>query len=104
MLQNLDYDVNKREYKWRIPIRYLADNLDHIHDDPAVRGPSNFQGPVLFISGAKSSYLSKEKHPSVIASYPKAKIETIENAGHYPHFEQQQTFLRILEDFVDENL
>jgi len=58
-----------------------------------------FDGEVLFIKGEKSNYIKEEDDVAISSYFPKAKILTIAQAGHWVHAEQPAAFLEALEQF-----
>jgi len=61
-----------------------------------------FQGPSLFVTGSASPYVRAEDHKVIVQYFPKARIRTIEGAGHWLHYSHQAEFLKLLQDFIYE--
>lgn len=59
-----------------------------------------YQGPVLFILGAKSHYLDEADKPYIEQFFPKAKYVTVPNAGHWVHADNPTGFIQTLENFL----
>lgn len=53
---------------------------------------SVFSGPTLFLRGARSTYILPNDHAEIKKHFPKAEIETIENAGHWLHVDNPGQF------------
>ena len=85
-------------YAWRIPLGVLSDSLELIEGFPAVEG--RYEGPALFVHGAKSDYLSAESVPVIRRHFPRAEIVPVADAGHWLHVEQPQAFAAALDAFL----
>ena len=86
-------------YRWRMNLEALrhsyADLLAPVGNDGA------FEGPALFLRGARSTHLPDEDIPLVRRIFPHARIDTIADAGHWVHvdapgavFEEVERFLQ----------
>jgi esterase len=97
LLKNLDLNPDGTFY-WKINLHGLAVNY------PVLVGPVTsqvaFHGPVLFIRGGRSSYISPQDEPLLRQLFPKSKINTIAEAGHWVHGETPEEFLTIALDFL----
>lgn len=60
-----------------------------------------FRQPTLFIKGMNSQYISAEDQPQINALFPYAQAKLIEGAGHWPHAEKPNVFLKIIEKFLN---
>jgi pimeloyl-ACP methyl ester carboxylesterase len=58
--------------------------------------------PTLIVRGAKDRIVSQENNAAYLDLLPDSKLVTIDNAGHHPHIEQPQAFMRNLEAFVSQ--
>jgi pimeloyl-ACP methyl ester carboxylesterase len=68
---------------------------------PTGSGDSAFAGPVLIVNGASDGFVTDALIASAVAPrFHKATRKTIENAGHWPHFEQPAAFAGVLREFV----
>lgn len=86
--------------RWRIPIETIHDQYDHIAAAPPSPGP--YEGPVLFVRGGNSDYVTN-RHESVIHErFPNARIETIPDANHWVHVDAPDAFLKLVHDFLEE--
>ena len=55
----------------------------------------------LFIRGGKSAYISKDEHfNSIKQQFPHAKIQCIEDAGHWLHAEKTQQVLDEMNQYL----
>jgi pimeloyl-ACP methyl ester carboxylesterase len=58
--------------------------------------------PTLLLWGAKDRIVTPAYGENLRRALPDARLEIIENAGHFPHWEQPDAFVRSLAAFVDE--
>lgn len=58
----------------------------------ALESNKTFSGEVLFLKGASSDYIQAKDHQLIHQHFPKAKILTIPNAGHWLHAENPKAF------------
>lgn len=82
LLQSLDLG----EKRWKLNLDVLAAEMDGILDFPQVEG--TFEGPVLFLSGAKSDYVRRADRDRTLALFPNATFVQIPDAGHWLHAEK----------------
>ncbi|MFQ1698989.1 alpha/beta fold hydrolase [Loktanella agnita] len=82
LLQSLDI----KEKCWRLNLDVLANEMDKIIGFPEISG--QFDGPVLFLSGADSDYVQREHRDRIKTLFPQAKFAKIPGAGHWLHAEK----------------
>ncbi|MBO1519086.1 alpha/beta fold hydrolase [Oceanisphaera pacifica] len=83
---------------WRFNVPALLEHYPNIMGWPGFESP--YSGPVLFIKGGESDYLTPEYQAEVIRQFPKAKAKVIAGTGHWLHAEKPQLFNRLVEDFL----
>ncbi|GAB3846742.1 alpha/beta fold hydrolase [Nesterenkonia populi] len=84
---------------WRPNLELLRRSLPVIADFPDVN--AEYDGPVLWIAGAKSDYVKSDEHSEIMRSlFPRTRLFTIKNAGHWVHAEQPQIFTEVLKGFL----
>ena len=98
-------NLRKREdgkFDWRINLDTIGQYLDHLWTFP-VKNPlaKNNQDTILFIKGSRSNYITEAMWPAVQTYFPRAKLVTIQDAGHWVHSENPKAFMKAVEDFVD---
>ena len=59
-----------------------------------------FNKPTLFIRGGNSNYILDEDFEKIKLHFPKSKIETIPNVGHWLHAENPKQFYEIASSFL----
>jgi esterase len=104
LLKNVRRD-RSGQFRWRINLPALRDNLEKILDGLDVEqiaargGITGF--PALFVSGENSDYIRPEDHPLIRALFPAADIVTIPGAGHWVHAEQPALLVKTIRYFLD---
>lgn len=98
LLQNLVIDDGKA--CWRLNLAEIEREFPSILDFPDLPAGSAYQGPTLFIAGARSNYIRPEDEPVIRRLFPQARIIRIKGAGHWVHAEQPRAFLQVLQPFL----
>lgn len=75
-------------YRWRVNLAALKQNLSGISGFPDLETVDPYTGPALFLGGADSSYLRPEHTPVINRYFTDARIDHVENAGHWLHVDQ----------------
>jgi len=95
-LQSLD--LKAQPARWRLNLDVLEAEMDQIVGWPAITG--QFPKPVLFLSGADSSYVLPDHRAAIRALFPKARFAGLPGAGHWLHAEQPRAFADTVEVFL----
>lgn len=97
LLKNL-YWKEKGILEFRFNLSVLSDKVEEIGEN--ISNTASYDGPTLFLKGGKSEYVTAADIPGIRKHFPKAIIESIDNAGHWLHaenpkqfFEKSMTFL-----------
>ena len=61
-----------------------------------------FNGPTLFLKGAKSNYILIEDEFLIKKRFPNAEIKAIANAGHWLHAENPKDFIEAILAFLNQ--
>ncbi|MEX0607233.1 MAG: alpha/beta fold hydrolase [Halofilum sp. (in: g-proteobacteria)] len=85
-------------FTWRIPLDTISEQYAHFAAAPSV---GVYEGPTLFLRGAGSSYLTDDTVPTIRERFPQARIETIEDAGHWVHIEAPNASAKVIVTFLD---
>ena len=88
-------------WRWRLNLELLERDLGELRGFPAPPAGATFDGPVLWIAGANSTYVLDEDRPHMDALFPATRLVRIKNAGHWVHSEQPEVFLATLRRFLD---
>jgi pimeloyl-ACP methyl ester carboxylesterase len=89
LLKNV-YWKEKGKLAYRFNLESLTENNPEVGE--GLPPFSVFEGPTLFLKGENSSYITDDDIPLIEAHFPKAKIVTIKNAGHWLHAENPNDF------------
>ena len=99
LLQNLVPDGPR--LRWRIDLEAIADALPDLTGFPPVAAGAAYEGPALFLRGARSDYVAAHHEPRIRALFPAAAIATIADAGHWLHAEQPAAVTTRIAEFLD---
>ncbi|TFV72621.1 alpha/beta fold hydrolase [Blastococcus sp. CT_GayMR20] len=88
-------------WRWRLNLELLERDLGELRGFPEPPPGASFDGPVLWIAGANSTYVLPEDRPHMDALFPATRLVRIKDAGHWVHSEQPETFLTTLRLFLE---
>lgn len=97
LLKNL-YWVEKGRLALRINLEVLQDEVAEVGE--ALPSYARFDKDTLFLRGDRSEYIGVGDETIIKSHFPKAKIETIANAGHWLHAENPKAFFEALNNFI----
>ena len=89
-------------WRWRLNLETLARDLGELRRFPEPPAGATFDGPVLWIAGANSTYVLDEDRPRMDALFPTTRLVRIKNAGHWVHSEQPEVFLETVRRFLEQ--
>ncbi|MBO0842297.1 MAG: alpha/beta fold hydrolase [Nocardioides sp.] len=89
-------------WRWAMNLDVLGRDLAAIGEWPADRiaGLPAYEGPVLWLGGERSGYVTDEYAGAMRAWFPHYRRVTIKNAGHWIHSERPEVFLSVLRQFL----
>ena len=90
LLQNLE-SVDGA-WRWRIDLRALGNAMSDLASFPDP-GATQYAGPVLFVYGTESAYVTGEHLPGIKALFPLARLRPVAGAGHWVYADQPDGFL-----------
>lgn len=90
-------DDTKFNWQWQFDLDALADNYDNLID---ANSTGQYTGPVLFVIGGNSQYVTSEHKDEIAQRFNNAKAKVIQNAGHWLHAEKPAAFEKICTDFL----
>lgn len=96
LLQNLR--SGPEGFRWQANLDLLRRDLGTIGAFPEMT--DTFDGPVLWIAGERSNYVSAAGEPAMRALFPRTTQVTIKDAGHWVHSEQPDAFVSTLRVFL----
>jgi pimeloyl-ACP methyl ester carboxylesterase len=88
-------------WRWRLNLEALDRDLGELRGFPEPPPGATFDGPVLWIAGANSTYVLPEDRLRMDELFPATRLVTIKNAGHWVHSEQPEIFLQTLRLFLE---
>lgn len=86
-------------FQWLPNLELLQASLPIIADFPHF-GDMQFEGPVLWVAGEKSDYITEAEEPAMRELFPRTLQTTIKDAGHWVHSEQSEVFTQVLKRFL----
>lgn len=98
LLQNLV--LREGRYTWRLNLAAIAASQSALWDFPQLPAPGVFDGPTMFIAGARSDYINPGHRPIIERCFPRAEIVEIPGAGHWVHADQPDAFLGVVDRFL----
>jgi pimeloyl-ACP methyl ester carboxylesterase len=88
-------------WRWRLNLDALERDLDRLRGFPDPPPGAHYDGPVLWIAGANSTYVLPEDRARMDALFPATRLVRIKGAGHWVHSEQPEIFLETLRHFLE---
>lgn len=86
-------------WRWRFDLDAIEAGYDDILAAPQSLTP--YGGPVLFLKGELSDYITAAAREATARLFPQARLKVIAGAGHWLHVEKPVAFLRLARDFLD---
>lgn len=97
LLKNLDRSGD--QYKWKPNIPVIKEQYDNIIVN-SLSPWESYDGPTLFIKGARSErYVEEEDLPTIEGFFPAYEL-TVLDAGHWVHAEKPKELLETVEKFL----
>jgi pimeloyl-ACP methyl ester carboxylesterase len=87
-------------WRWRLNLELLERDLGELRGFPDPPPGAAFDGPVLWIAGANSTYVLPGDRPRMDALFPATRLVKVKGAGHWVHSEQPEIFLATLRRFL----
>jgi len=97
LLKNL-YWKEKGVLALRMNLKALTKNIAEVGE--SLPPESKFLKETLFMRGANSNYITPQDESLIMNHFPKAKLITISNAGHWLHAENPIEFFNRLMEFI----
>ncbi len=89
-------------WRWRLNLDTLARDLGELRRFPPVPPGATFEGPVLWVAGAGSSYVLDRDRPRMDELFPSTRLVRVKHAGHWVHSEQPEVFLETVRRFLQQ--
>lgn len=97
LLKNLKR-VDHNHFDWKLNLSVIRDNIEKVGEAVPVHNP--VEKPVLFVRGGQSDYIQDADEDDIYKIFPRAKIVTIKNAGHWVHAEQPEALQDVVLKFL----
>jgi esterase len=97
LLKNL-YWKNKEQLALRVNLEVLKEHVSEVGEPLPTY--LKFDKDTLFLRGDRSEYIAISDEDIIKRHFPKAKIETIKNAGHWLHAENPKDFFDAVMQFI----
>jgi pimeloyl-ACP methyl ester carboxylesterase len=102
LLQSLVREgVGSGRWRWRLNLELLERDLGELRGFPDPPPGAVYEGPVLWIAGANSTYVLPQDRARMDELFPRTRLVKVREAGHWVHSEQPEVFLRTLRAFLD---
>jgi pimeloyl-ACP methyl ester carboxylesterase len=100
LLQNLRRDGDR--WRWQVNLDVLGPALPVIGGWPEeqLADTPPYRGPVLWVAGAGSDYVTPAYADAMGRWFPRNRLVTVKEAGHWVHSEQPEVFLEVLRWFL----
>jgi pimeloyl-ACP methyl ester carboxylesterase len=99
LLQNLRRDPAGGGWRWQLNLELLGNHLEELADWPDAAAPP-YPGPVLWVAGDRSDYVTPAYVEAMRALFPRAQLVRVKNAGHWVHAERPDVFVAALRRFL----
>jgi pimeloyl-ACP methyl ester carboxylesterase len=88
-------------WHWQLNLDLLGERMDGLTGWPGeALGDASYDGPVLWVGGALSDYITDEHAVEMDRRFPRNRRVLIKGAGHWVHSEQPEVFLEVLRRFL----
>jgi len=94
LVTNLERDADGR-WSWQINLPVLTRALPELEKNSLAPG-DRYAGETLFILGGKSRFVEAQDHEKIRQYFPSARIEIVAEAGHNPHMDAREAFVRVV--------
>ncbi len=91
--------LDLKEKRWKLNLDVLEAEMAKILGFPEI--DARFESPVLFLSGAESTYVLPEHRDRIRALFPAAKFAKLPGCGHWLHAEKPREFEAAVRAFLD---
>lgn len=87
-------------WRWRVNWEVIQRDMEWLTGYSEMPDDWMIDAPTLFLRGANSDYIGKPEIEVIEAHFDDARIETIDDAGHWLHAEQPEAFTRLAVKFL----
>ena len=97
LLQNLDA---RPPMRWRIGLAEIRASVGEAEGWPEFPAGARYDGPALFLRGDRSDYVRAEHREVIRGFFPRARLATLRDAGHWLHVDRPDEFAAISASFA----
>jgi len=97
ILKNLKANENGG-YEWKLNLDAVFQSYEEVNREIDAARP--YAGPALFLRGARSRYILDEDITKIQELFPRAKVSTIPDAGHWVHVDNPKAFMNTIREFL----
>ena len=97
LLQNLVLEGGRA--RWRFNLEAMEREMPRLTGWPEGWPHPRYDGPALFLHGARSDYVPDAARPAIEALFPRAELQAID-AGHWLHAEKPAEFAAAVEGWL----
>jgi len=98
LLQNLVHRGG--HWHWRIDLAAIRGAMERLLEFPAVPSGRQYLGPVQFIYGGESDYVTPAAERAIHQLFPFARLRVVAGAGHWVYAERPAELAHALEAFL----
>ncbi len=98
LLQNLAREGDS--WRWKVNWPAIDRHMSELTGFPLSESDWLIDIPTLFMRGENSDYIGTDEVTEIEGHFSDARIETLEQAGHWLHAERPQEFLKMVSDFL----
>ncbi|XP_049270571.1 protein ABHD11 isoform X2 [Rhipicephalus sanguineus] len=91
---------NGDSYDWKVNVKDVRKSIGGLVRAEDLKGITSPDVDALFICGGLSPYVSTAEHGAIRRAFPKARIVSVEGAGHWVHRDKPAAFLSLVKDFM----
>lgn len=99
LLQNLHRGTGPQGWRWLLNLDLLRTSMRQMSDWPD-QGGRHWDGPVLWLAGEHSGFITDEHVPAMRALFPSVQLEVIGDASHWVHADQPRAVADALLRFL----
>jgi esterase len=102
LLKSLAAGAEGEAMNWRFNLEGISSDYHKLREGVPFEAP--FAGPALFIKGQLSDYITREHEEAIRSCFPEFQFKMIQNAGHWLHAEKPAAFVKLVENFLSDQL
>lgn len=88
------------QLSWNFNLDAICDNVDNIANFPSQPMHNTYDGEVLILQGGKSEFVVPSRLRETTQLFPRTRIETIPDAGHWVHIDKPEETASIVAAFI----